>query len=75
MGKTYFFLGLVRSHPEDVGRASKGGDYHVQGGSKENHEKAVEMCQALSKEFRKDPPQTPGEERMILQEVTKKFNK
>jgi len=75
MGKTYFFLGLVRSHPEDVGRASKGGDFHVQGGSKEKHEKAVEICQELSKEFRKDPPQTPGEERMIMLDVMKKYSR
>ena len=73
MGKSYFFLGLVRSHPEDVGRTSRGGGYHVQGGSKEKHEKTVEMCQELTKEFRKDPPQTPGEERMIMLDVMKKF--
>lgn len=75
MGKTYFFLGLIRSHPEDTERASRGGDYHVQGGSKEKHEKTVELCNDLSKEFRKDPPQTPGEERMIMLDVMKRYSR
>jgi len=73
MAKSYFFLGAVRTHPEDETRVSKGKDYHVQGGSKAEHEKAVEIVQEVSREFRKDPPQTPGEERMILLDVMKKI--
>lgn len=72
MGKTYFFLGSVRTHPEDKIRVSMGDDYRVAGGSRDEHEKAVEIVQEVSKEFKKDPPQTPGEERMILLDVIKK---
>lgn len=73
MGKSYFFLGAVRTHPEDETRVSSGKDYAVCGGSKAEHEKAVEIVQEVSKEFRKDPPQTPGESRMILLDVLKKI--
>jgi uncharacterized protein YpuA (DUF1002 family) len=73
MGKTYFFLGAVRTHPEDEIRMSREKDYQVAGGSKADHEKAVEIVQEVSKEFRKDPPQTPGEERMIMLDVLKKI--
>jgi hypothetical protein len=72
MAKTYFFLGSVRTHPEDEMRISNGKDYAVAGGSKAEHEKAVEIVQEVSKEFRKDPPQTPGEERMIMLDVMKR---
>jgi uncharacterized protein YpuA (DUF1002 family) len=72
MSKSYFFFGQVRTHPEDDVRISRGKDYQVQGGSKAAHEKAVEVVQEISKEFKKDPPQTPGETRMILQEVVKR---
>jgi hypothetical protein len=44
----------------------------VAGGSKAIHEKQVEIVQEISKEFRKDPPQTEGEARMILLDVVKK---
>lgn len=72
MGTSYFFFGSVRTHPEDKKRVSVGDDYRVQGGSKAEHEKTVEVVEKLSREFRKDPPQTPGEARMILTEVLKK---
>jgi len=73
MAKSYFFLGAVRTHPEDKVRVSKGKDYHIQGGSKAEHQKAVEIVQEVSREFHKDPPQTPGEERMIVLDVLKKI--
>lgn len=72
MGKSYFFLGAVRTHPEDKRRVTSGNDYRVYGGSKEKHQKTVELCQELSKEFEKDPPQTPGEARMIMRDVVRK---
>jgi hypothetical protein len=73
MAKSYFFLGFVRTHPEDEKRTTSGRDYRVHGGSKEEHERTVELVNGISKEFRRDPPQTPGEARMILMEATKKF--
>lgn len=73
MGKSYFFFGTVRTHPEDETRISTGADYSVCGGSKTEHEKVVEIVQEVRKEFRKDPPQTSGEERMILLDVLKKI--
>lgn len=73
MSKSYFFFGLVQTHPEDEVRASTGEDFQVQGGSKEIHDKTVEMVQEISKEFRKDPPQTEGEERIIVLDIVRKF--
>jgi hypothetical protein len=73
MSKSYFFFGFVPTHPEDKKRVSATRDYKVQGGSKERHEKTVEIVQEISKEFKKDPPQTPGEERMILLDVVKRI--
>ena len=73
MSKSYFFFGSVQTHPEDKVRISSGSDFSVCGGSKVEHEKVVEIVQEISKEFRKDPPQTPGESRMILQDVLKKI--
>lgn len=73
MTKSFFFLGLIPTHPEDERRITSGADHHVEGGSKERHEKAVETCRELSNEFRKDPPQTPGEARMIMMDVVKRI--
>jgi hypothetical protein len=72
MGKSYFIFGFAPTHPEDQSRVSAGDDYHVSGGSKAIHEKQVEIAQEISREFRKDPPQTDGEARMILLDVVKK---
>lgn len=72
MGKSYFIFGFAPTHPEDKPRVSAGDDYQVAGGSKEIHQKQVEIAQEISKEFRKDPPQTDGEARMILLDVVKK---
>jgi hypothetical protein len=73
MGKSYFFLGLAPTHPEDELRASGGPDYRVLGGSKERHERTVALVQEVSRECRKDPPQTEGEIRMILAEAAKRI--
>lgn len=73
MTKSFFFLGLLPTHPEDRCRVSSGRDHQVRGGSKERHEQAAETCRELSKEFRKDPPQTPGEARMIMLDVVKRI--
>ncbi len=73
MGKSYFFFGVVKTHPEDDQRVSRSENSVVMGGSKERHQKVVDMVGKLQDEFRKDPPQTPGEERMIMLDVMKKF--
>ena len=72
MSKSYFIFGIVKTHPEDDIRMSQGPGYQVAGGSKASHEKATEIVREVSEEFRKDPPQTPGETRMILEEVVKR---
>jgi len=69
--KKYFFFGRVTA-PAAEKRVTVGADWHVQGGEKEDHQKAVEIVHEISREFKKDPPQTPGEARMIMLEVTKK---
>ena len=73
MGKSYFFLGLAPTHPEDEVRVSDGPDYRVAGGSKERHEKAIALVHEISRECRKDPPQTDGELRMIITDAAKKI--
>lgn len=73
MSKSYFFFGFGPTHPENKPRVSQAEDALVVGGSKEDHEKMVDMTQAMSEEFRKDPPQTVGEQRMIMLEVARKF--
>lgn len=73
MGKSYFIFGFAPTHPEDATRVTAGAGYRVQGGSKARHEKTVAIVQEISKEFRKDAPQTPGEERMIMLDVLKKM--
>lgn len=72
MSKSYFFFGAVPTHPEDDVRISKGPDYQVAGGSKDAHKKAVEIVREIRDEFKRDPPQTPGEARMILIEAAKR---
>jgi hypothetical protein len=69
----YFFFGAIPTHPEDEPRVSQGQDYAVAGGSKDTHEKVVEIVREVRREFRKDPPQTPGEARMILLEAARRF--
>lgn len=73
MGKSYFFFGLVKTHPEDEKRVSRTDGSMVVGGSKQRHQKVVDLVGTLEDEFKKDPPQTPGEERMIMLDVMKKF--
>lgn len=69
----FFFLGFVQTHPEDEVRVSRSADYGVCGGSKERHEKAVAIVDQVSRECKKDPPQTQGEMRMIVAEAVKKI--
>ena len=73
MSKSYFFFGLVKTHPEDVQRVSRTEGSMVIGGSEKRHQKVVDLVGTLQDEFKKDPPQTPGEERMIMLDVMKKF--
>lgn len=69
--KNYFFFGRINA-PSAEKRITAGDDWHVQGGDKEQHQKAVEVVHEISQEFKKDPPQTPGEARMIMLEAVKK---
>lgn len=72
MAKSYFFLAAVPTHPEDAKRVTRKEGYQVLGGSKAQHEKTVAIVHDISSEFKKDPPQTIGEQRMIINDVLKK---
>lgn len=72
MGKSYFFLAAVPTHPEDKKRVTRKEGFQVHGGSRDQHEKTVQIVQDISVEFKKDPPQTVGEQRMIIQDVLKR---
>ena len=42
------------------------------GGTQDHHDQAVEFVTHVDREFQKDPPQTPGEARMIVRDAAKK---
>lgn len=67
----HFIAGLVGGGDGEV-RVTKGENFVVGGGAKERHEQAVDFVTEVDKEFRKDPPQTPGELRMIVRDAAKK---
>lgn len=73
MGKNYFFFGVAPvRHPEDV-RVTRGPDYIAAGGmSKEDHQRMAEITHEVSRECKKDAPQTEGEFRMIVRDAVKK---
>jgi hypothetical protein len=68
----FFFFGSMAHHPEDPCRVTSGKNYEVHGGSKEEHEKLVDLVENVSGEVQKDPPQTPGEFNMIVRDAVKK---
>jgi len=68
----YFFFGSAPFRQSER-HITKGSDYIVHGGlSKADHERTVEITEEVSKECRKDPPQTSGEFRMIVNDAVKK---
>ncbi len=67
----HFIAGVVNDHDGHL-RVTKGENFVVGGGKKEQHEQAVDLVQEVDKEFRRDPPQTPGEARMVVSEAAKK---
>lgn len=73
MAKSFFFFGLAPiRHPEDC-RITSGPGYVAAGGmSKEDHERMAEVTREISKECKKDAPQTQGEFRMIVRDAVKK---
>lgn len=67
----HFIAGVVSGHDGHL-RVTKGENFIVGGGKKERHEQAVDLVQEVDKEFRRDPPQTPGEARMVVRDAAKK---
>jgi hypothetical protein len=65
------FVGRVFSGDGQT-RITKGADYVVGGGTAEHHEKAVALTEEVSRQFRRDQPETPSEVRMILRDAAKK---
>lgn len=68
----YFLFGKVFSEEKEK-RITVGPGYRVDGGNKPVHEKMVEIVHEVSKECKKDPPQTEGELRMIVRDAVKKI--
>lgn len=69
--RRHFILGLVNPGDGHV-RVTRGERYHVQGGTKESHERAADFVHEVDREFAKDPPQTQGEHRMIVREAARR---
>ena len=67
----HFILGVVPKG-DDHHRVTRAERYVVQGGTKETHEQAAEFVAEVDREYVKDPPQTPGEHRMIVKEAARK---
>jgi hypothetical protein len=67
----HFILGVVAKSDDHV-RITRGERFVVQGGNKETHDQAAEFVAEIDKEYVKDPPQTDGERRMIVQEAARK---
>ena len=67
----HFILGVVAKGDDHV-RVTRAERYVVQGGTKESHEQVAEFVGEIDKEYTKDPPQTDGERRLIIQEAARK---
>ena len=65
----YFFFGAVRPDPDGHKRITTSEDMRIEGGSKEEHEQAVEIVQEFQKEVRKDDGRPKQE---ILLDVVRK---
>jgi hypothetical protein len=73
MGKTYFFFGNVGPHDDDQCRTTRGKDYVVHGGNKEDHEQMVELTHDVSKAAAVEKPETKGEMNLIIRDSMKKL--
>lgn len=67
----HFILGVVTKGDDHV-RVTRGERYAVHGGTKESHEQVTDFVAEIDKEYVKDPPQTDGERRMVIQEAARK---
>jgi hypothetical protein len=73
VGKSYFFFGEVGPHPRDHCRTTRGKDFLVHGGSKEEHEQIVELTHEVSKAAKIEKPETNGEMNLIVRDTMKKL--
>jgi hypothetical protein len=67
----HFILGVVAKGDDHV-RITRGERFVVGGGTKETHEQTADFVAEIDKEYAKDPPQTDGERRLIIQEAARK---
>lgn len=67
----HFIAGVVGGGDGHV-RITKSESFLVGGGTQDHHDQAVEFVTHVDREFKKDPPQTPGEARMIVRDAAKK---
>lgn len=69
--KDHFILGMVKPEEGQV-RITRSERYVVGGGTKETHEQAVEFVHEVDREMKRNPPETPGELRMIVRDAARK---
>ncbi len=67
----HFIVGRVLEDDGHV-RITKSERFVVGGGTKESHERAADFVHEIDKEMVKNPPETPGELRMIVADAAKK---
>lgn len=74
MGKSFYFFGQVHGPDDGQRRITIDNDrgIRIEGGGKEEHEQVVELTREVAHEFKKDPPQTPGEFNLIVLDAAKK---
>lgn len=70
--KTFCFLHGIAFSSDGQKRVTVGEGYRVDGGTEEHHEQLADLTAEVSKEVRKDPPQTQGELRMVVIDAMKK---
>lgn len=70
--KDHFVLGMVPPEEGHV-RVTRSERTVVAGGTKETHERAVEFVHEVDRELKRNPPETPGELRMIVRDAAKKI--
>lgn len=70
--KTYCFIQGIAFSKDGERRVTVGENFRVDGGTQEHHEQLVELTQEVSKECKKDAPQTQGEFNMIVRDSMKK---
>ncbi|MBI4565871.1 MAG: hypothetical protein HY716_14380 [Planctomycetes bacterium] len=69
--RNHFILGKVLEGDGHV-RVTRGERFLVSGGTEGSHRRAADCIHDIDKEIRRDPPQTPGEMRMIVRDAAKK---